>query len=143
MSSSLYSVKLLLALACLGLSIFVIVKGQSCIDRMKSAGATQQEQPGGNTADLLHQLQQKEDGLITMQKALEKQQTDTQTEMQSKQAEINRGTQVTQLYSSLLKDMATLAFNPTTGAVKNEKLKDLLARNGITISVAPTPAPAK
>jgi hypothetical protein len=40
-----------------------------------------------------------------------------------------------------VKDIAAAAYNPTTGAVKNEKLKDLLTRYGINVTVNPqTPA---
>jgi hypothetical protein len=58
-----------------------------------------------------------------------------QTEIQAQQIEINRGTQSQQIASNLLRDIAVTA-------TKDDKLKDLLTRNGFTLSQNPGPSPA-
>lgn len=63
-----------------------------------------------------------------------------QTELQQQQADINRGSLSQQVGQSLLRDMAV-------SASKDDKMKDVLAKNGYTLtqnSPAPsaTPAPA-
>ena len=55
-----------------------------------------------------------------------------QAEIQAQQIEINRGTQSQQIGSNLVRDIAV-------AATKNDKLKDLLARNGFTLTANPNP----
>lgn len=74
--------------------------------------------------------------------------TEIQTKAQQLQLEINRGAQSQQIGTNILKDIAATAVNPATGATRNEKLKDLLTRNGINVQFNPNPstsqpAPAK
>ncbi len=61
-----------------------------------------------------------------------------QVEAQNQQNEINRGNMSQQIGTNILKDMASVS-------VKNEKMKDVLAKNGYTVTVnqnpSPTPAP--
>jgi len=74
--------------------------------------------------------------------ALQDQQILIQNELQTKQGLINRGNQFGQVYTSMIKDIASLAYDGT-GKVKDEKLKDLLTKNNITVSVpSPSPAPS-
>lgn len=49
------------------------------------------------------------------------------------QAAIARGTQFTQVYTSMIKDIAGMAYG-SDGLPRNERLKDLLARNGISVN---------
>lgn len=58
-----------------------------------------------------------------------------QMQQQKQQEEINRGNMSIQVGQNLLKDMAELSL-------KNEKIKQVLARNGYTVNVAPTTTPA-
>lgn len=55
---------------------------------------------------------------------------------QQQQEEINRGNMSQQIGQNLLKDMAEVSL-------RNEKIKNVLARNGYTVNVAPAPTPAK
>lgn len=57
-----------------------------------------------------------------------------QTELQKQQEEINRGSASQQVGTNLLRDMASIS-------VKNDKMKEVLARNGYTVNVNPSPAP--
>jgi len=57
-----------------------------------------------------------------------------QQQQQSQQAEINRGNMSIQIGQNMLRDMAELSL-------KNDKIKQVLARNGYTVNAAPTPAP--
>jgi len=65
-----------------------------------------------------------------------------QREQQAQQEEINRGNMSVQVGQNLLRDMAELSL-------KNEKIKQVLAKNGYTVNVAPaansntSPTPAK
>lgn len=73
---------------------------------------------------------------------LQDQQTTVQGELQKGQAQVNRGNQFAQVYTSMIKDVASLAYD-ATGKVKDEKLKDLLTKNNITVTVpSPSPAPS-
>jgi G:T/U-mismatch repair DNA glycosylase len=80
---------------------------------------------------------------ISAQKAFQERQTAIQTEVQQKQTEVNEGTTGNQITVNMVKDIAAAAYNQTTGAVKNEKLKELLTRYGINVTVTPQPSPAK
>ena len=80
---------------------------------------------------------------ISLQKAFQQRQAEIQAEMQQKQSEINEGNTSNQITVNIVKDIAAAAYNQTNGAVKNEKLKELLTRYGITVSVNPQPSPAK
>ena len=74
---------------------------------------------------------------------VQKKQLDIQTDVQKRQDEINRGGQSQQIGTNLLKDIATTALD-NKGNVKNQKLKDLLEKNGITIKVnQPQTTPAQ
>lgn len=55
---------------------------------------------------------------------------------QQQQEEINRGNTSVQIGQNLLRDMAEVSL-------KNDKIKDVLARNGYTVNAAPSPTPAK
>lgn len=84
--------------------------------------------------------------LSSLQIAVQKEQLDVQTSLQKSQEVINLGNQSQQVGANILKDIAAAAINPSTGAVRNEKLKTLLEKNGITIQVnqpAASPTPAK
>ena len=54
---------------------------------------------------------------------------------QQQQEEINRGNMSMQVGQNLLRDMAELSL-------RNEKIKDVLARNGYTVNAAPASSPA-
>lgn len=56
-----------------------------------------------------------------------------QVEAQNQQNEINRGNMSQQIGTKILQDMASVS-------VKNEKMKDVLAKNGYSVSVNPSPA---
>lgn len=57
-----------------------------------------------------------------------------QTDLQLQQAEINRGSMSQQVGSNLVRDMAG-------AATKNDKIKDLLTKNGFTLTPAASPSP--
>ena len=61
-----------------------------------------------------------------------------QLRQQQQQAEINRGNMSIQVGQNILRDMGELSL-------KNDKIKQVLARNGYTVNVTPTatPAPSK
>ncbi|MEI6561499.1 MAG: hypothetical protein WCO68_05365 [Verrucomicrobiota bacterium] len=56
-----------------------------------------------------------------------------QLQQQQQQAEINKGSTSLQIGQTLLRDIAELSL-------KNDKLKQLLSRRGLTVNPAPTPA---
>ena len=58
-----------------------------------------------------------------------------QAQLQAQQIEITKGTQSQQIGSNLVRDIAV-------AAAKNQKLKDLLIRNGFTLNETPSPSPA-
>lgn len=58
-----------------------------------------------------------------------------QTQLQAQQEEINKGTMAQQIGSNLLKDVAQ-------ASLKDDKLKDVLSKNGITVKKNESPAPA-
>jgi hypothetical protein len=81
--------------------------------------------------------------LISAQTKFQDDQMKIQSQVQNDQAEINRGNQFGQVYTNMIKDIASLAFDPT-GKVKDDKLKDLLTKNNITVNVpAASPTPSK
>ena len=57
-----------------------------------------------------------------------------QLQQQQQQAEINRGQASMQVGQNILRDLAELSL-------KNEKIKQVLANNGYTVNIAPTPTP--
>ncbi len=63
-----------------------------------------------------------------------------QTQIQHQQEEINRGQTSSQVLQNLLRDLAE-------ASVKNDKIKQVLARNGYTVSArppaSPSPSPAQ
>lgn len=76
----------------------------------------------------------------------QKSQFEVQTSVQKKQSDINMGNQLSQIYNSMVHDMATLAYDNTTGKLKDENLKNLLTKYGITVNVqmpgtTPKPTP--
>jgi predicted Holliday junction resolvase-like endonuclease len=82
---------------------------------------------------------------ISLQNLVQQKQIELQTEVQKRQEEVNRGIQSQQIGTNLLKDIAAASYDATKGTVRNEKLKDLLTKNGITVNVnqptsSPTPA---
>jgi|GEM_PF-2049511 len=78
---------------------------------------------------------------------VQQRQIEIQAEVQKRQDEINRGSQSQQIGTNLLKDIAGASIDSASGKVKNEKLKELLTKNGITVTVnqnpnsQPTPKP--
>jgi len=62
----------------------------------------------------------------------QKRQSEIQIEMQRRQAEVNRGMMSDKIGSAILQDLASVAL-------KNQKIKDLLAKNGYNVSAAPSP----
>lgn len=58
-----------------------------------------------------------------------------QTELQKQQEEINRGNVSQQVGTNLLRDMAS-------ASVKNDKMKEALAKNGYNVNVTPTASPS-
>jgi predicted DNA binding CopG/RHH family protein len=148
MNSSPFYIKLALATVCLALSLLVIIQGQAYSNSQKTSqgqndSASAPVETGGGSAALLSALQKNEADYERALKDFEEEKADIQSEMQKKQAQISRGTQLEQVYSNMIKDVASLAYDPATGAVRNQKLKDLLARHEITVSVDPKTAPAK
>jgi signal transduction histidine kinase len=57
-----------------------------------------------------------------------------QADLQAQQIEINKGTQSQQIGTNLLRDIAVVAG-------KNDKLKELLARNGFSLTATQTASP--
>ena len=58
-----------------------------------------------------------------------------QVELQAQQAEINKGAVSQQVGTNLVRDIAV-------AATANERLRELLARNGFTLTVNASPSPA-
>ena len=58
-----------------------------------------------------------------------------QAQLQSQQVEINRAATNKQVAEKIINDMVQVS-------VKNEKIKQVLARNGVNVNVNPSPAPA-
>jgi predicted Holliday junction resolvase-like endonuclease len=84
--------------------------------------------------------------LSSLQMSVQKEQLDIQTSLQKSQEVINLGNQSQQVGANILKDIATAAIDPAKGSVRNEKLKAVLEKNGITVQLnqpSPTPAPVK
>jgi hypothetical protein len=79
---------------------------------------------------------------IKLQNDVQKEQIDIQADLQKRQETINLGNQSQQIANSILKDIAATAYNTQTGQVRNEKLKELLVRNGINVQVNTQPTPA-
>jgi len=71
---------------------------------------------------------------MSLQTTVQQTQIEVQSKVQERQEKINRGTQSQQIGTNLLKDIATAALGQD-GKIKNQKLKDLLEKNGITIKV--------
>lgn len=65
--------------------------------------------------------------------ALGQSNTRLQAEFQVQQQEVQKGNVSQQIGTNIINDLGALAMS-------NPKIKDLLARNGINISQAPTPA---
>jgi hypothetical protein len=81
--------------------------------------------------------------LNALQNSVQKEQLEVQTSLQKSQEVINLGNQSRQVGTNLLKDIATAAIDPNKGSVRNEKLKAVLEKNGVTIQfnqASPTPA---
>ena len=98
-----YFISLILGVACVILSITLLVVGRS----------TQQSQ-------------------ITLQKR----QAEIQGELQRRQAEVDRGVSSDKIGGAILQDMAA-------ASQKNNKIKELLTQNGYSVSLNPSPTPAK
>ena len=58
-----------------------------------------------------------------------------QLQQQQQQAEINRGNMSAQIGQNILRDMAEVSL-------KNEKIKQVLSRNGYSVNVAPSATPS-
>lgn len=67
---------------------------------------------------------------------LQQRQGEIQAELQRRQAEVNRGIASDRVGGNIIQDMAL-------ASTKNEKIKDLLSKNGYTVSVNASPTPAK
>ena len=139
MNSSAFVVKLALACVCLILTVVVIVRGET---RMRQQEALATQEHAGNTGDksaeLFVEFKQKADEVKALQKFVQEEQLEVQNQLQKRQEEINKGAQSQQIGANLLKDVTALAVNPATGAVRNEKLKEILDRDGITLRVDET-----
>ena len=68
----------------------------------------------------------------TAQMELQQKQNAIQIELQQRQVEINKGKVSDQVGGAILQDLASVAL-------KNSKIKDVLAKNGYNISAAPSP----
>jgi hypothetical protein len=74
----------------------------------------------------------------------QKKQMDTQATFQKMQSDINMGGQLSQIYNNMVHDMAAASYDNATGKLKDENLKNLLTKYGITVQVqmpASTPKP--
>jgi len=60
--------------------------------------------------------------------------TNLQQQQQVQQEEINKGNMSIQIGQNMLRDMAEISL-------KNDKIKQVLARNGYTVNAAPSPTP--
>lgn len=69
------------------------------------------------------------------QTALQKRQTEIQTELQGRQAEVNKGAMSDKVGGAILQEMAAVSL-------KNSKIKDVLAKNGYNVSPNPSPSPS-
>lgn len=76
---------------------------------------------------------------MKLQGSVQARQIEIQADVQKRQDEINRGSQSQQIGTTILKEIAAAAYN-TNGSAKNEKLKDLLTKNGITVTVNQPPS---
>ena len=80
---------------------------------------------------------------MSLQTVVSQKQIEIQSEVQKRQDEDQSWRQSQQIGTNLLKDIATTALD-SKGNVKNQKLKDLLEKNGITIKVnQPQTTPAQ
>ena len=59
------------------------------------------------------------------------------------QSDVNMGNQLSQIYNNMIHDMAALTYDNTTGKLKDEKLKDMLTKYGITVNVQMPPTAPK
>jgi type II secretory pathway pseudopilin PulG len=64
---------------------------------------------------------------------LQKRQNEVQIEVQQRQAEVNKGEVSQRVGTAILQDMASVAL-------KNSKIKDVLAKNGYNVTAAPSPS---
>lgn len=64
---------------------------------------------------------------------LQKRQNEVQIELQQRQAEVNKGEVSQRVGTAILQDMASVAL-------KNSKIKDVLAKNGYNVTAAPSPS---
>lgn len=70
----------------------------------------------------------------TAQLDLQKRQNEIQIELQQRQAEVNKGAVSDRVGGAILQDLASVAL-------KNAKIKDLLAKHGYNVTAAPSPGP--
>lgn len=75
---------------------------------------------------------------ISLNASVQSRIAEIQSQAQQRQLEINRGAQSQQIGTNILRDIAAATYN-ANGSVKNEKLKDLLTRNGISVTVNQNP----
>jgi hypothetical protein len=158
MNSSQFYVKLVLAVACLGLSILVINQGQSSINLVKAAReasenkvtqeppkteppAEQLAQPGDKAAALMSELQEKQAGLDKLLDDFQKRKDEIQKETRDKQTKINAANQYAQVLYRMVQEIKTV-----NSTAKDEKLDDLLPKDGIQFAQPlhdnPFPSPA-
>lgn len=64
---------------------------------------------------------------------LQKRQSEIQIELQQRQAEVNKGQVSDQVGGAILRDLAPVAL-------KNSKIRDVLAKHGYNVSASPSPA---
>lgn len=79
--------------------------------------------------------------LNDLQNKFQEAQVKDQNEFQGLQQDINKGMQMQQAYTNIIKEIAAAAYDQT-GKVKDEKLKELLAKNGWSLTPNAAPAPA-
>lgn len=141
MNSAQFFLKLVLASVCLVLAAAVIVTGQSYL-RLLNAPPASQAQPSAadKSIDLIAQYRKSAEELRELQTSVRTQEEKDQAEMQKLQADINRGIQMQTAYSNIIKAIAGDAYD-TTGKVKNEKLAELLKRNGWSLTPSSTAQP--
>lgn len=65
----------------------------------------------------------------------QKRQNEIQIEVQKRQAEVQKGAMSDRIGGAILQDMAA-------ASLKNSKIKDVLAKNGYNVQLAPSPSPS-
>ena len=118
-----YFIKLAVACACLGLSIFVVIQGEARINSQAPVAKQAEETPAPadgekDSAALLSELKKETTELEDAQKDFEKRKSDLTKQFQDDQVEINRGNQIYQFQNSMVRQIVNLTDESLPGGKK-------------------------